>query len=93
MARLAFAAMGEASEIVVTGHTDSVPLGAASPYRDNWGLAAARASSVVRELSGSGLIEPERLTATSRGESMPVAENDTASGRAQNRRIEIEITY
>jgi len=44
-------------------------------------------------LSGSGLIEPERLTATSRGESMPVAENDTASGRAQNRRIEIEITY
>lgn len=93
MARLAFAAMGEASEIVVTGHTDSVPLGAASPYRDNWGLAAARASSVVRELSGSGLIEPERLTATSRGESTPVSENDTASGRAQNRRIEIEITY
>ncbi|MBS4010161.1 MAG: OmpA family protein [Roseovarius sp.] len=93
MARLAFAAMGEASEIVVTGHTDSVPLGGASPYRDNWGLAAARASSVVRELSGSGLIEPERLTATSRGESLPVAENDTAAGRAQNRRIEIEITY
>jgi chemotaxis protein MotB len=93
MARLAFAAMGEASNIVVTGHTDSVPLSPSSPYRDNWGLAAARASSVVRELSGSGLIEPERLTATSRGESMPVSDNATAEGREQNRRIEIEITY
>lgn len=93
MARLAFAAMGEASNIVVTGHTDSVPLTSSSPYRDNWGLAAARASSVVRELSGSGLIEPERLTATSRGESMPVSDNATAEGREQNRRIEIEITY
>lgn len=93
MARLAFAAMGEASNIVVTGHTDSVPLTSSSPYRDNWGLAAARASSVVRELSGSGLIEPERLTATSRGESVPVSDNATAEGREQNRRIEIEITY
>lgn len=93
MARLAFAAMGEASNIVVTGHTDTVPLGGGSTYQDNWGLAAARASAVVRELSGSGLIEPERLTATSRGESMPVSDNDTPEGRELNRRIEIEITY
>ena len=93
MARLAFAAMGEASDIEVTGHTDSVPLSPNSPYRDNWGLAAARASSVVRELSGSGLIAPDRLRAIGRGESMPVAGNDTAAGREKNRRIEIEITY
>jgi chemotaxis protein MotB len=93
MARLAFAAMGEASDIEVTGHTDSVPLSPYSPYRDNWGLAAARASSVVRELAGSGLVAPERLRAIGRGESMPVAGNDTAAGREKNRRIEIEITY
>lgn len=93
MARLAFSAMSEASKITVTGHTDTVPLSSASPYRDNWGLAAARASSVVRELSGSGLIDPDRLTATSRGESAPVADNDTAEGREKNRRIEIEINY
>lgn len=93
MARLAFSAMSEASKITVTGHTDTVPLSSASPYRDNWGLAAARASSVVRELSGSGLIDPGRLTATSRGESAPVADNDTAEGREKNRRIEIEINY
>jgi chemotaxis protein MotB len=93
MARLAFAAMGEASDIEVTGHTDSVPLSPYSPYRDNWGLAAARASSVVRELSQSGLIASDRLRAIGRGESMPVAGNDTAAGREKNRRIEIEITY
>ena len=93
MSRLAFAAMNEASNIVVTGHTDSVPLSAASAYRDNWGLAAARASSVVRELSGTGLIAADRLTAISRGETMPVDDNTTAQGREQNRRIEIEITY
>ncbi|MFD0857545.1 flagellar motor protein MotB [Roseovarius aquimarinus] len=93
MARIAFSAMGDASNIVVTGHTDSVPLSPSSAFRDNWGLAAARASSVVRELSASALIGPERLTATSRGESAPVADNETAEGREKNRRIEIEITY
>ena len=93
MARLAFSAMSEASNITVTGHTDTVPLSGASPYRDNWGLAAARASSVVRELSGSGLIDPDRLTAVSKGESAPVSDNDTAEGREKNRRIEIEINY
>lgn len=93
MTRLAFAAMGEASDIVVTGHTDDVPLGAGSAFRDNWGLAAARASSVVRALQGTGLVEADRMTATSRGESAPVADNTTPEGRAQNRRIEIEILY
>ena len=93
MARLAFAAMGEASDIVVTGHTDDVPLGAGSAFRDNWGLAAARASSVVRALQGTGLVEADRMTATSRGESAPIADNATPEGRAQNRRIEIEILY
>ena len=93
MTRLAFSAMSEASSITVTGHTDTVPLSGASPYRDNWGLAAARASSVVRELSGSGLIDPDRLTAVSKGESDPVGDNDTAEGREKNRRIEIEINY
>jgi chemotaxis protein MotB len=93
MTRLAFAAMGEASDIVVTGHTDDVPLGGGSAYRDNWGLAAARASSVVRALQGTGLVEADRMTATSRGESAPIADNSTPEGRAQNRRIEIEILY
>lgn len=93
MARLAFSAMNDASTITVTGHTDSVPLGPASPFGDNWGLAAARSSAVVRELAASGLIDPARLSAVSLGETTPVADNATEEGRERNRRIEIEINY
>jgi len=93
MARIAFTAVGDASDIVITWHTDSVPLAASSPFRDNWGLAAARASSVVRELQASSGIAATRMTALSRGESSPIADNGTAEGRARNRRIEIEFHY
>lgn len=93
MARLAFSTMDDASKITVTGHTDDRPLGAGSRFGDNWGLAAARSAAVVRELSAQGLIDPDRLIATSRGESNPIANNRTELGRALNRRIEIEIDY
>ena len=81
------------SEIKVSGHTDDVPLIFGSRYRDNWDLAAARSASVVQALSSDGLISNDRLEAISYGESRPVETNDTASGRAKNRRIEIEINY
>ena len=81
------------SEITVSGHTDDVPLIFGSRYRDNWDLAAARSASVVQALSSDGLISNNRLEAISYGESRPVETNDTASGRAKNRRIEIEINY
>lgn len=92
MDRLAMAAAGGNSEITVTGHTDNVPL-SGGMFTDNWGLAAGRASSVVRSLAESGLITQDRMTAVSKGESMPVADNDTAEGREENRRIEIEINF
>ena len=74
--------------IAVEGHTDNVPV--ARKYPSNWELAAARASSVVRLFSELG-VEPDRLKVVSRGEYMPVASNDTAEGRANNRRIEIQL--
>jgi chemotaxis protein MotB len=74
--------------IAVEGHTDDVPV--ARRYPSNWELAAARASSVVRLLADLG-VEPDRLKVVSRGEFMPVASNDTAEGRAKNRRIEIQL--
>ena len=92
MAGLALGAAGGDSQITVTGHTDNVPL-SGGQFTDNWGLAAGRASSVVRELGASGLIDPSRLLAVSKGESEPVADNNTAAGREENRRIEIEINY
>ena len=79
--------------INVSGHTDNMPLVFGSQYRDNWDLAAARASSVVQELQSTGKIEGDRLQAMSFGEERPVDSNDTAQGRRKNRRIEIEINY
>ena len=79
--------------ITVSGHTDDVPLIFGSQFRDNWDLAAARASSVVQALENTGKVPASRMQAVSFGESQPVATNDTARGRATNRRIEIEINY
>ena len=81
------------SEIKVSGHTDDVPLIFGSNYRDNWDLAAARSASVVQAFAANGTISEERPEAISYGESRPVEPNDTAEGRAKNRRIEIEINY
>ena len=82
-----------AGQINVSGHTDDVPLIFGGQYRDNWDLAAARASSVVQELSKSGIIPSDKLRAISFGETKPIEQNDTKQGREKNRRIEIEIKY
>ena len=81
------------STIKVTGHTDNVPLVFGSQYRDNWDLAAARAASVVQNLEETNKISSNRLIATSKGETQPIAANNTRTGRSKNRRIEIEINY
>jgi len=90
--RIALASMSPDSEITVTGHTDDVPISNAQ-FRDNWDLAAGRAASVVQAIEQTGLIDGDRLSAVSKGEMAPVADNTTALGREENRRIEIEITY
>ena len=81
------------SDIKVSGHTDDVPLIFGSNYRDNWDLAAARSASVVQAFAANGTISEDRLEAISYGESRPVDSNESAEGRAKNRRIEIEINY
>ena len=92
MARIALSAVTDDAQITVTGHTDSVPL-SGGPFVDNWGLAAARASSVVRELAEAGGLAPSRLSAVSKGESSPVSDNATEEGRSANRRIEIQFDF
>src|SRR5690606_29406977 len=71
--------------IQVEGHTDNIPIHNAS-FHSNWELSAVRASTVVRLLAGNGVAE-RRLSATGFGETRPVAGNDTAEGRAKNRRV------
>lgn len=75
--------------IQVEGHTDSRPISNAR-YPSNWELSTARASSVLAELIEAG-IAPERLSAAGYGGFQPVAENETAAGRAQNRRVDIVV--
>ena len=93
MAKIADKGVGETGTITVSGHTDNVPLMFGGNFRDNWDLAAARASSVVQELEKAGNISTDRMKAVSFGESKPVDSNDTATGREKNRRIEIEINF
>lgn len=77
-------------EIDVVGNTDSLPIGPELASRDptNWELAGERAAVVVRHLQANS-VDPGRMRATSAGQYHPVASNDTADGRAQNRRTEI----
>ena len=73
--------------IVVTGHTDDVPIRTAR-YPSNWELSTERARSVAG-LMASRLREPARLRAEGLGDSEPVAPNDGAANRARNRRVSI----
>jgi len=78
-------------EILVEGHTDNVPI-STSKYSDNWDLSVARATSMVRILTDSYEVDPIRITASGKGEFAPRATNETAEGRAQNRRTEIILS-
>lgn len=77
--------------ILIEGHTDSVPI-STNRFRDNWDLSAARATGVVRILTGTKGLDPDRLTAAGRGEFSPIAPNSTKEGRAKNRRTEIILS-
>jgi chemotaxis protein MotB len=78
-------------DILVEGHTDNVPI-KTSVYKDNWDLSVARATSIVRILSLDYKIAPTRMTASGKGEYFPKSNNETAEGRAKNRRTEIILS-
>ena len=82
----------QGNQIDVVGNTDNVPIGPelAGRYPTNWELAGARAAIVVRYLQDAG-VSPAQLAAVSNGQYHPVASNDTAAGRAQNRRTDLLI--
>jgi len=73
--------------IVVTGHTDELPIRRAR-FPSNWELSTERARSVVA-LMASKLRDPARLRAEGVADSDPVAPNDTPANRARNRRVAI----
>jgi len=79
----------------VAGYTDSKPL-AGGPFKDNWGLSAMRARSVLvllttgQDKGGAGL-PPSNWSAAGFGDTGPVASNDTDDGRNKNRRVELVV--
>ena len=77
------------SNIRVEGHTDSTPISNAR-YPSNWELSTARAASVLMRLAERD-IAPEKLSAAGYGGFQPVADNSTAEGRAQNRRVDVVV--
>lgn len=71
--------------VVVVGHTDNT---GSAAYNER--LSLARAESVKKFLVDKG-IEPNRIYTEGKGFRQPIADNNTAAGRQQNRRVEIEI--
>ena len=81
------------NKIVVTGYTDNAPIGPELESRgiaSNQMLSQKRADAVVQYLISRGL-NPDLVTARGLGDSSPVASNDTAQGRAKNRRVELSL--
>ena len=77
-------------QIRIEGHTDNLPIHT-KEFPTNWELSAARALNITRFLSEGDYLPAERLAASGYGEFHPVASNDSAEGRAQNRRVELVI--
>jgi chemotaxis protein MotB len=75
--------------IEVEGHTDDIPI-FTPQYPSNWELSAARASSVVRLFVEQG-VAAERLRAVGLASYHPIGNNETAEGRARNRRVTVTI--
>ncbi len=77
-------------KVTVIGHTDSVPVQRANPFKSNQGLSEARARTIADLLIAAGV--PSALVAfEGRADSDPVGDNATKAGRAENRRVEIKI--
>jgi chemotaxis protein MotB len=78
-------------DLRVEGHTDNVPIHTAE-FASNWELSSARATNVARTLLDLHAVSPDRLSAAGYAEFHPVDTNDTAEGRARNRRVDLVIS-
>ena len=79
-------------EIIVSGHTDNIPI-RTSRFRSNWELSSSRAVSVIHQLASEKELKNKHFEIAAYADTKPVDSNDTASGRAKNRRVEIMMDY
>jgi chemotaxis protein MotB len=77
-------------DVRIEGHTDNIPIHNAE-FDSNWELSSARATHIARLFLDLHSIPPERLSAAGYAQYHPVASNDTAEGRAENRRVDLVV--
>ena len=82
----------ELRKIVVTGHTDNIPI-SNDYFSSNWELSAARAVSVVHSLLDTAQIDKNLVLAVGSADTKPVAPNTGPANRAANRRVEIKLEF
>jgi type VI secretion system protein ImpK len=87
--RIGQAIQTQKGSVSVEGHADSDRFSSLS-FPDNMALSRARAQTVAEILRGQ-LSDPARVTASGFGDTRPIAPNDTAEGKSQNRRVEIVV--
>ncbi len=75
----------------VEGHTDNIKK--KKKGMTNWELSSLRAVEVTKYLLDTGEIPKENIYAAGFADTRPVANNETADGRAMNRRVDIKILY
>lgn len=90
LARIATILGGRGFEIRVEGHTDNIPIHTAK-FKSNWELSTARATQVVSLLIERYSFDPLLISAAGYSEYRPVNKNDSAQGRAANRRVDLVV--
>ena len=88
LGRIAQALNDTPGKVLITGHTDNQPIRTLR-YPSNWHLSQDRADAVKTEVTKT--VKVERMRSEGRADSEVVADNNTAPGRAKNRRVEITL--
>lgn len=84
---------GSTGTVSIEGHTDNVPIGPGGRFRTNWDLSSARAAAVADYLlTTSVTLSTGQVSVAGFADTRPVSDNSNATGRAQNRRIEIIVS-
>jgi chemotaxis protein MotB len=79
-----------AYDVRVEGHTDNIAIHNAE-FDSNWELSSDRANRIARQFLAFHTVSPDQLSVAGYGEFHPVADNDTAEGRARNRRVDLVV--
>jgi chemotaxis protein MotB len=90
LTKIALEARAMSNPVRLEGHTDSIPIHN-SRFRSNWELSTARAIAMMELLCQRFELRPERMSVAGYAENAPADTNDTAEGRAHNRRVDLVL--